>query len=112
MKLRFALQNAKVYGVEDRINFICGDFFSISKNFIAPLNQPIDAVFLSPPWGGPSYLKKNEFKLDKMTPNGFEIFKVAKQISQNIAYFLPKNTDFQQVTMTFLTIIIMLQHFS
>uniref|UniRef100_A0A914D2B0 Trimethylguanosine synthase n=1 Tax=Acrobeloides nanus TaxID=290746 RepID=A0A914D2B0_9BILA len=104
MKLRFALENAKIYGVADRINFICGNFFHIAESFIGSQSSkkekffPIDVVFLSPPWGGPSYLKKKIFSLEKMTPNGFEIFEIARQISPNIAYFLPRNTITTQLT--------------
>ena len=52
-----AKHNAAVYGVEDRIEFVLGDFFHVAKDLRA------DAVFLSPPWGGPEYLKEPVFKL-------------------------------------------------
>lgn len=42
-KLICAKHNAKIYGVEDKIEFICGDFCKLYKNFI------VDVVFLSPP---------------------------------------------------------------
>jgi trimethylguanosine synthase len=32
VKLRCALQNARVYGVQERINFICADFFDIARS--------------------------------------------------------------------------------
>lgn len=51
-KIKIARHNAEVYGVADRIEFIVGDFFQV-----APLLKA-DVVFLSPPWGGPNYLKK------------------------------------------------------
>ncbi|VDK25078.1 unnamed protein product, partial [Anisakis simplex] len=78
VRLRCAVQNAKVYGVADRINFICTDFFHFAQsprlwNMATPFSNEdgecdtnqndrcaegvIDAIFLSPPWGGPSYLK-------------------------------------------------------
>lgn len=41
-------------------------------------------VFLSPPWGGPSYLESDTFDLHSMTPDGFEIFELAKKISPNV----------------------------
>jgi tRNA G37 N-methylase Trm5 len=31
IKIRCASRNAKIYGVSDRINFICGDYFNIIK---------------------------------------------------------------------------------
>ena len=46
-KIKMARNNARVYGVEAKIEFIVGDFFSIAPKLVA------DAIFLSPPWGGP-----------------------------------------------------------
>ncbi|CAI4227688.1 unnamed protein product [Auanema sp. JU1783] len=102
IRLKCAIQNAKVYGVEDRIEFICADFFHFAARFTnkkendVPLQ--VDSVFLSPPWGGPSYLKKKVFDLgDGLTPNGFDIFTAARAMSPNIAYFLPRNTCIKQL---------------
>ena len=46
-KINMARNNARVYGVEHKIEFIVGDFFQVVPHLVA------DAVFLSPPWGGP-----------------------------------------------------------
>lgn len=46
VRLECARHNARIYGVEDRIEFICGDFMTLIPKLKA------DAVFLSPPWGG------------------------------------------------------------
>jgi trimethylguanosine synthase len=101
IKLRCARQNAKVYGVENRITFICGNFYHIAKSFCQsrPDGKPllIDSIFLSPPWGGPEYLNKPIFELGSCVPDGFDIFDVAVKISQNIAYFLPRNTSSNQL---------------
>ena len=64
-RLAIAKHNAAVYGVEDRIEFILGDFFHVAKDLKA------DAVFLSPPWGGPEYLKEPVFKLKVSYGTGF-----------------------------------------
>lgn len=32
-----------------------------------------------------------------MKPNGFDIFETAVKISPNVAYFLPRNTNVEQV---------------
>lgn len=61
-KIEFARQNARVYGVEDLIEFIVGDFFEIAPTLKA------DTVFLSPPWGGPDYAKEVEYDLDRLQP--------------------------------------------
>jgi hypothetical protein len=48
-RLEMARHNARLYGVEHKISFICADFFKV-----APFIK-CDGVFLSPPWGGPTY---------------------------------------------------------
>jgi 23S rRNA G2445 N2-methylase RlmL len=50
-KIEMAKHNAQVYGVADRIEFIVGDFLKLADKLVA------DVVFLSPPWGGPQYMK-------------------------------------------------------
>ena len=56
-----------------------------------------DVVFLSPPWGGPQYLNAPSFLLENMQPDGFDIYKTAREITANIAYFLPRNINADQV---------------
>lgn len=91
-KVDYAVNNARVYGVKDRIEFVVGDFFNL-----APFLKG-DAVFLSPPWGGPSYSEFNTFTLDMLKPkDGYLIFQAAQKISPNIIMFLPRNVDINQV---------------
>ncbi|KAL3870114.1 hypothetical protein ACJMK2_042726 [Sinanodonta woodiana] len=78
IKLEYARHNAEVYGVADRIEFILGDFLALAPTLKA------DVVFLSPPWGGPQYLEA-------------EIFELAKTVSKNIALFVPRNADADQL---------------
>ncbi|KAJ1363485.1 hypothetical protein KIN20_023367 [Parelaphostrongylus tenuis] len=68
VRLKCARENARVYGVEDRIDFICCDFFHFASTWTHGLgvSVEVDAVFLSPPWGGPSYLKSTVFDLDDL----------------------------------------------
>ena len=74
-------------------------------------------MFLSPPWGGPSYLagsavpgaaadedeataavKHPEFGLDAVAPiHGRALFNIARRISRNVAYFLPRNTRLEEI---------------
>ncbi|KAF1770682.1 hypothetical protein GCK72_002503 [Caenorhabditis remanei] len=101
VRLKCARENARVYGVADYIDFICADFFDVAATWAADkkLAPKVDAVFLSPPWGGPSYLKSKEFDLATgCCPNGIDIFDVSLKISPNIAYFLPRNTKVSQLT--------------
>ncbi|TRY79800.1 hypothetical protein TCAL_06064 [Tigriopus californicus] len=93
VKIAMAKINARVYGVEDRIEFICGDFFQV-----VPQLKAADVVFLSPPWGGPDYLTSEVFDVRTMIPmDGHRVFEVAAQITRNVAYFVPRNVDVDQM---------------
>ena len=41
------------------------------------------------------------FNLDDMQPNGFKIFEAAQKITKNVAYFLPRNTNVDQVIVAY-----------
>lgn len=88
-KIELARHNAKIYGVQDKITFIVGDFMEM-----VPILKA-DVIFLSPPWGGPiDYKHTPIFDLTTMTPlSGIDVFRAAQTITQNIGYYLPKNTD-------------------
>ena len=92
-KIELARHNARVYGVQDRIEFIVGDFFSVVPRLKA------DVVFLSPPWGGPEYLDQEVFDLQLMggCMDGYKVFETALRVTPNIAYFVPRNTNMEQV---------------
>ena len=36
-----------------------------------------------------------------MQPNGFKIFEAAQKITKNVAYFLPRNTNVDQVIVAY-----------
>lgn len=92
VKIDLARNNAEVYGVADKIEFICGDFLLLAPSLKA------DVVFLSPPWGGPDYATAETFDIrTMMSPDGFEIFRLSQKITNNIVYFLPRNADIDQV---------------
>ncbi|XP_073705728.1 trimethylguanosine synthase isoform X3 [Garra rufa] len=92
VRLALAQHNAEVYGVAHRIDFVQGDFLQLAPRLRG------DMVFLSPPWGGPEYLTADVFDIQTMiTPDGFEIFRLSKMISDNIVYFLPRNADMEQI---------------
>lgn len=61
-----AKHNAQIYGVLEKIEFIVGDFFELLNAKESILKA--DAVFLSPPWGGPTYRSDKIFDLDTMSP--------------------------------------------
>ncbi|KAJ8950152.1 hypothetical protein NQ314_008005 [Rhamnusium bicolor] len=58
-KIEMARHNAQVYGVANNIDFIVGDFLQLADTLKA------DVVFLSPPWGGPTYARETVYDLEK-----------------------------------------------
>ncbi|KAL4122720.1 hypothetical protein QTP88_015002 [Uroleucon formosanum] len=93
IKIELAQNNAKVYGVSDRIEFIIGDYYALAPTLKA------DVVFLSPPWGGPKYSQKTTFNIDDIMPSnggGKHLYELTRQITKNIAFFLPKNIEHKQ----------------
>ena len=92
-RLLLAEHNARVYGVNDRIEWLHGDFMSLAPSLHA------DVVFLSPPWGGPGYADSATFDLVTMMGglDGAEILRSALRVAPNVAYFLPRNADERQI---------------
>lgn len=92
VKIACARHNAEIYGVHDRIEFIVGDFMQLAPTLNA------EVVFLSPPWGGPDYAKAEVFDIKTMILlDGFKLFEKAKQVTDNVAYFMPRNVDAEQL---------------
>ncbi|XP_060866014.1 trimethylguanosine synthase-like [Metopolophium dirhodum] len=50
-KIVMAKQNAAIYGVLEKIDFVVGDFFKLENQIKG------DVIVTSPPWGGPEYNK-------------------------------------------------------
>lgn len=95
-KILKAKHNARIYGVEDKITFYVGDFF----HFYSTLsNLKVEAIFLSPPWGGLNYKSNFSYNIEtQLQPKGAtELFQFCRKITENIAIFLPKNTDRNQI---------------
>ena len=123
-RLALARHNAVIYGVADRIEFILADYLSFARSYLSlpsASNRKIDVVFLSPPWGGPSYLSGSateaaeataqvetsddlseahpEYGLASIQPiHGAKLFQLSRCISSNIAYFLPRNTNLDEIS--------------
>ncbi|KAK9066741.1 hypothetical protein SSX86_014064 [Deinandra increscens subsp. villosa] len=92
-KIEYAQHNAAVYGVNDLIEFITGDCFILAQKLKA------DVVFLSPPWGGPEYVKARNFDINTMLKphDGQFLFNVAKEVAPRIVMFLPRNVNTNQL---------------
>ncbi|KZT10193.1 S-adenosyl-L-methionine-dependent methyltransferase [Laetiporus sulphureus 93-53] len=143
VRLALARHNAAIYGVADRIEFIIADFLSFARTLAeiqdfhnssqrtdeaatetssltsSTKSRKIDVVFLSPPWGGPSYLTDTlptangvkaevaaqpastqlaEYSLASIKPvHGKELFQLARRLTRNVAYFLPRNVNLEEV---------------
>jgi len=128
-RLALARHNAQIYGVADRIEFILSDYISFANTYLAfpshsqeAAERKIDVVFLSPPWGGPSYLSgttasttssptKNapesppsveshpSYSLSAIQPiQGAAFFQLSRRVTRNIAYYLPRNTILGEIS--------------
>jgi trimethylguanosine synthase len=125
-RLALARHNAAIYGVADRIEFILTDYPSFAQTLSASQNpniraRTVDVVFLSPPWGGPSYLQglttlessttatpgtdplaqdnePYEYSLSNIQPfPGPQLFQLSRQITPNIAFYLPRNANLEEI---------------
>ena len=77
-----------------RIEFVLGDALLILPRLKA------DVVFLSPPWGGPSYLQKPEFAIRDIQLaglDGFQLAQLAQKAAPTVVYYLPKTTPASEV---------------
>lgn len=93
-RIEIARNNCNVYGVEQSIEFIHGDAYQI----LPTLGKiPIDAVFLSPPWGGPSYIRADSFDVSVFG----QIVEMARALTPNVAILVPRNIDHDNVLQTF-----------
>lgn len=95
-KIQCAQHNAtQVYKCGHKINFLIQDFFSLDKI----LNCKIDLIFLSPPWGGVSYLEMKQVDISEFPLDGFQIYLYClnKLNCENIVYFLPRNSNLEQI---------------
>ena len=135
-RLALARHNAQIYGVADRIEFILSDYLSFAKSYLSlpSSSKPhsenshqarkIDVVFLSPPWGGPSYLAGSDddisgltqstsqmapsppsspghptYSLSSILPiHGAQLFGLTRRITRNIAFYLPRNTRLDEIS--------------
>lgn len=56
-RLMMAQHNARIYGVDHLITFICGDIFTVASTVKA------DVAHLDPPWGWPRQSKVEQFRM-------------------------------------------------
>lgn len=89
VKIEMAKHNASVYGVADKIEFIVGNYIDLADGLIA------DAVFLSPPWGGPEYTKNDVYDIEEflLPVPASKLLEISRSISPNICIYLPRNSN-------------------
>ncbi|KAJ7272539.1 S-adenosyl-L-methionine-dependent methyltransferase [Mycena haematopus] len=124
-RLALARHNAQIYGVADRIEFILGDYISFANSYLSIHNgaspRKIEVVFLSPPWGGPGYISGDtrpssptkpelptvfseppahpSYTLASIRPiHGTDLFHLSRRITPNVAYYLPRNTQLEEIS--------------
>ncbi|XP_066387821.1 uncharacterized protein [Miscanthus floridulus] len=92
-KIDCAHNNASIYGVNDRIDFIVGDFVHIAPHLKG------ETAFMSPPWGGPDYAKVDVYDMKSMLMpcDGYSLFKLGTMIASRVVMFLPRNIDLTQL---------------
>lgn len=90
-RIKMARRNATLYGVEDKITFILGDFFIEAPKIKA------EGIFLDPAWGGPEYKKLKIFKLANFFPDGNEVLKLSFKHFKKVALKVPVFFDFSEL---------------
>ncbi|KAL6594069.1 hypothetical protein ACP70R_048970 [Stipagrostis hirtigluma subsp. patula] len=92
-KIDCAQHNASVYGANDRIDFIIGDFIRLAPHLKG------ETAFMSPPWGGPDYAKVEIYDMKAMLKpcDGYSLFKLGTKIASRVVMFLPRNIDLNQL---------------
>ncbi|KAK3151835.1 hypothetical protein QOZ80_3AG0251260 [Eleusine coracana subsp. coracana] len=92
-KIDCAQHNASIYGVNDHIDFVVGDFLCIAPHLKG------GTAFMSPPWGGPDYTKVDSYDVKVMLKpcDGHSLFKLGTMIAPRIVMFLPRNIDLNQL---------------
>jgi trimethylguanosine synthase len=118
MRLEMARHNAEIYGVADYIDLVLGDAFSdwfrtvknkrtdgigmqkdveIKEHLMhgnGVMTHILDCIFLSPPWGGPKYLKHETFDPRTMLPIDLErLSRKCHLLAKQVIYYMPKTTD-------------------
>ncbi|BFZ64964.1 hypothetical protein YB2330_006125 [Saitoella coloradoensis] len=93
-RLACAKHNAEIYGVQDKIEFIEGDFLTLAEQG----RIEADTVFMSMPWGGISYSEAPVFDICTMEPyNAPDLMQAANKVSRNVILYLPRTSSPEQI---------------
>ncbi|CEG00981.1 RNA cap guanine-N2 methyltransferase [Ostreococcus tauri] len=94
-KIKMAKCNSTVAKVDHRIEFICCDYLEMSSS------ARIDYIFLSPPWGGPSYTTMPRYTLSKVEICGVfgtELISRSLLTTKDVICFLPQTSDLDDIS--------------
>jgi trimethylguanosine synthase len=83
-RLELARHNAGVYGVAEFIDYVTGDVNAVLP---ALRGTAVDAVFMSPPWGGPAYIDTRAYDVRPFVA----LVDLARLLTPNVAILLPRN---------------------
>ncbi|CAL8096262.1 unnamed protein product [Calicophoron daubneyi] len=114
VRIAMAQHNAELYGVGEKISFICADLFHWAESELRlMLRDPTQrgkytALFMSAPWGGPAYLAESTFDLNTISfgdggdcsasRDFWSAVRLCSQIADgNLVLFLPRNTNVAQL---------------
>lgn len=85
-----AARNAGVYGVKSSMNFLVADALSLLLRYRCKFS----CILLSPPWGGPEYLRQASVNPDHLRPAGLStLLALCLHAADSVAAFLPRNID-------------------
>lgn len=93
-RVQLAQANAKLFGVEEKVDFVCADAISALGG---SLNLKGQGLILDPPWAGTAYGEFPSFKLAHFKPNGLQLLLVAFKTEAEIIMMLPKNFDLNEL---------------
>lgn len=92
-RLSHARHNARIYGVEDKIEFVHSEIFDFLKHD----NRQFDSGYLDPAWGGPDYYKKEFFSLAMFSPDGNHLIKALNHRCKQVVLTVPTNFDLREL---------------
>lgn len=89
--------NCSVYGLNEHVQFMKDDWVTTNKQYF--IDESVDTIFASPPWGGPGYKNSEIFDLNYLQPLPLkELLESFFQITYNVCLFLPRNSDVSQIS--------------
>lgn len=92
-KILKLVHNSQIYNASEHIYPICEDVYNVLKSFQADQNlqNKVDIIILSPPWGGVDYSKQKFNIKDFPSGNGVELIEKALAICSNVVCIFPRN---------------------